>query len=53
MESECRNCSDEECVDDDCKERQQALLDSKRLKYFRQGRSLDDLIAEKLLEEDT
>jgi hypothetical protein len=52
MKIECTDCQDEECADEECKKAQQEGLDSKKLKYFRQGKSLDDLTTEKLSEVD-
>lgn len=50
MRCACTDCEVEECTDAQCREEQQELLNSKILKHFRQGRSLDDLITEKCLE---
>ena len=52
MRCACTDCQVEECTDAQCIEEQQELLDSKKLKYFRQGKSLDDLTTEKCLELD-
>jgi len=53
MRCACTDCREEECTDAQCRDEQQQLLDSKKLKNFRQGKSLDDLTTEKLMEIDT
>lgn len=49
MRCACTDCQEEECTDEECLKEQKKVLDEKKMRYFRDNKSLDDLVVEEYL----